>query len=125
MDQRGFFRAVAERTGLSREESADVTRAVVEGLGNQLSDGEANRLAGDLPGLAVRVRQRRRTEAHPIRLIEFIRAVSKRTGVSEDEARAGAAAVLAVMREALGDDGFRHLTGQLPAEYAGLVQATG
>jgi uncharacterized protein (DUF2267 family) len=125
MDQRGFFRAVAERTGLSREESADVTRAVVEGLGNQLSDGEANRLAGDLPGLAVRARPRRRTEAHPIRLIEFIRAVSQRTGVSEDEARAGAAAVLAVMREALGDDGFRHLTGQLPAEYAGLVQPAG
>ena len=127
MDQREFFRAVAERTGLSREESADVTRAVLEGLGNQLSDGEAKRLAADLPGLAeqVQVRRRRRTEAHPVRLVEFIRAVSQRTGVSEDDARAGAAAVLAVMRDTLGNDGYRHLTGQLPAEYAGLVQAAG
>jgi uncharacterized protein (DUF2267 family) len=127
MDQREFFRAVAERTGLSREESADVTRAVLEGLGNQLSDGEAKRLAADLPGLAeqVQVRRRRRTEAHPVRLVEFIRAVSQRTGVSEDDARAGAAAVLAVMRDTLGNDGYRHLTGQLPAEYAGLVQPAG
>lgn len=127
IDKKGFFRTVAERTGLSREESADVTRAVLEGLGDQLSDGEARRLAADLPDLAgqVQVRRRRRKEAHPIRLIDFIRKVSQRTGVTEDDARAGAAAVLAVLRETLGEEGYRHLTGQLPAAYAGLVQAAG
>src|SRR5216683_2452979 len=50
MDQKGIVRAVAERTGLSREESADITRAVLEGLAGQLSEGEARRLAADLPG---------------------------------------------------------------------------
>ncbi|HEY2126777.1 MAG TPA: DUF2267 domain-containing protein [Streptosporangiaceae bacterium] len=127
MDQKGLFRAVAERTGLSREESADITRAVLEGLGDQLSDGEAKRLAADLPDLAgqVQVRRRRRTEAHPVRLVEFIRQLSQRTGVTEDDARAGAAAVLAVLREALGEDGYRHLTGQLPTAYAELVQPAG
>jgi uncharacterized protein (DUF2267 family) len=127
MDQRGLFRAVAERTGLSREESADVTRAVLEGLGDQLSDGEARRLAADLPDLAeqVQVRRRRKKEARPIRLVLFIRQVSQRTGVTDDDARAGTGAVLAVLREALGEEEYRHLTGQLPAEYAGLVQAAG
>jgi uncharacterized protein (DUF2267 family) len=127
MDQRGLFRAVAERTGLSREESADVTRAVLEGLGDQLSDGEARRLAADLPDLAeqVQVRRRRKKEAHPIRLVQFIRQVSQRTGVTDDDARAGAGAVLAVLRETLGEEEYRHLTGQLPTEYTGLGQAAG
>jgi uncharacterized protein (DUF2267 family) len=127
MDQKALFRAVAERTGLSREEAADITRAVLEGLGHQLSDGEAKRLAADLPDLAeqVQVRRRRRTEAHPVRLVEFIRQLSQRTGLTEDDARAGAAAVLAVLREALGEEGYRHLTGQLPTAYAELVQPAG
>ena len=49
MDQKGIFRSIAERTGLSREESADVTRAVLEGLAAQLSEGEVRHLAVDLP----------------------------------------------------------------------------
>lgn len=124
MGQRGIFRAVADRTGFSREEAADITRAVLEGLGDQLSDGEARRLAADLPELAgqVTVRRRRRTEAHPVRLIEFVRRVSRRTGMTEDDARAGAAAVLAVLRDELGRDGYRHLTGQLPTAYTDLVE---
>jgi len=124
MDQRGLFRAVAERTGLSREESADVTRAVLEGLGDQLSDGEARRLAADLPDLAqqVQIRRRQRKEAHPVRLVQFIRQVSKRTGVTDADAHAGAGAVLAVLRESLGEEEYRHLTGQLPTEYTGLVE---
>jgi uncharacterized protein (DUF2267 family) len=127
MGQRGIFRAVADRTGFSREEAADITRAVLAGLGDQLSDGEARRLAADLPGLAeqVTVRRRRRTEAHPVRLTEFVRQVSQRTGMTEDDARAGAAAVLAVLRDELGQDGYRHLTGQLPAAYLELAEPAG
>ena len=126
MGQKGIFRAVADRTGFSREEAADITRAVLEGLGDQLSDGEARRLAADLPELAEQVTvRRRRTEAHPVRLVEFVRQVSKRTGVTEDDARAGAAAVLAVLRDELGRDGYRHLTGQLPTAYAELTGSAG
>jgi uncharacterized protein (DUF2267 family) len=127
MGQKGIFRAVADRTGFSREEAADITRAALEGLGDQLSDGEARRLAEDLPGLAeqVTVRRRRRKEAHPVRLVDFIRQLGQRTGMSEDDARAGAAAVLAVLRDELSADGYRHLTGQLPDEYAGLVESAG
>ena len=62
MDQKGLARAVAERTGLSREESADITRAVLERLADQLSEGEARRLALDLPDVAApqQVPRRRR-----------------------------------------------------------------
>jgi uncharacterized protein (DUF2267 family) len=123
MDQKVLFRAVAERTRLSREESADVTRAVVEGLADQLSDGEARRLAADLPGLGeqAQARRRRRTQARPVRLGDFIRKVSERTGLTDEDARAGTGAVLAVLREAEGEDEYRRLTGQLPGEYTGLV----
>lgn len=127
MDQKGLARAVAERTGLSREESADVTRAVLERLTDQLSEGEARRLALDVPDLAdqLQMARRRSKEAHPVKVHDFIRQVSERTGLTEAEARAGAGAVLGTLREALGEEEYRHLTGQLPAEYAGLAQAAG
>ncbi len=127
MDQKGLARAVAERTGLSREESADVARAVLERLTDQLSEGEARRLALDVPDLAdqLQMARRRSKEAHPVKVHDFIRQVSERTGLTEEEARAGAGAVLGTLREALGEEEYRHLTGQLPAEYAGLAQAAG
>jgi uncharacterized protein (DUF2267 family) len=127
MDQKGLIRAVAERAGLSREESADITRAVLEGLADQLSEGEARRLATDLPFPAEQVPapRRRRKGAHPVRVHDFIRQVSQRTGLTNDEARAGAGAVLAALREALGEEEYRHLVGQLPTEYTGLVETAG
>lgn len=127
MDQKVLFRAVAERTRLSREESADATRAVLEGLADQISDGEARRLATDLPDLGeqAQVRRRRRKQARPVRVQDFIRQLSERTGLTDDDARAGAGAVLAVLREALGEEEYGLLTGQLPAEYDGLAEAAG
>ncbi len=118
MEQKVLVQAVAERTTLSREESADVTRAVLEGLADQLSDGEARRLAADLPeSLAeqVQVPRRRRKGAHPVPVDDFVRQLSEHAGLTEDEARSGAGAVLAALREALSEDDYRHLVGQLPA----------
>jgi hypothetical protein len=42
-----------------------------------------------------------------------------------DDARAGTGAVLAKLREALGEEEYRHLIGQLLAGYAALVEAVG
>jgi uncharacterized protein (DUF2267 family) len=125
MDQKGLVRAVAERTSLSREESADITRAVLEGLAGQLSEGEARRLAADLPEpLAERLQapRRRRKGAHPVRVTDFVRQVGERTGLTEDEARAGTAAVLAALRQALSEEEYSHLVGQLPTGYTELVE---
>ena len=119
-------RAVAERTGLSREESADITRAVVEGLAGQVSKGEADHLAVELPLAAeLAARPGHRTEAHPVRVLDFIRQVGARTGLPERDARAGTGAVLAVLRETLSEDAYSHLMGQLPAEYSELAAAVG
>ena len=126
MDQKGLVRAVAERTTLSREESADITRAVLEGLAGQLSEGEARRLATELPeSLAgeVSAPRRRRKGAHPVQVSDFIRQLSGRTGLNDEDTRAGTAAVLAALREALGEEEYRHLIAQLPSDYTGLVQA--
>ncbi|HTZ93323.1 MAG TPA: DUF2267 domain-containing protein [Streptosporangiaceae bacterium] len=126
MEQKVLVRAVAERTSLSREESADVTRAVLEGLADQLSDGEARRLAADLPQvLAAQVPRRRRKGAHPVAVDDFVRQLSEHAGLTEEEARSGAGAVLAVLREALSEDDYRHLVGQLPAGYTVLEEEAG
>jgi uncharacterized protein (DUF2267 family) len=128
MDTKELVRAVAERTMLSREESADITRAVLEGLVGQLSEGEARRLVADLPGkLAEQLQapRRRRKGAHPAEVDDFISQVSERTGLTDEDARAGTGAVLAVLREALSEEDYSHIMGQLPAGYAALVEAVG
>lgn len=128
MEQKVLVRAVAERTTLSREESADVTRAVLEGLADQLSDGEARRLAADLPEELtgqVQLQRRRRKGAHPVGVDDFVRQLSEHAGLTEDDARAGAGAVLAALREALSADNYRHLVGQLPSGYTDLEAASG
>jgi uncharacterized protein (DUF2267 family) len=125
MDQRELARAVAERSGLSREESADIGRAVLEGLADQLSEGEAKRLALDFPDLAdwLQASRRQKKEAHPIKIYDFIRQLSQRTGLTDEEASSGTRAVLTVIRDGLGEDAYRHLVGQLPAQYASLAES--
>jgi uncharacterized protein (DUF2267 family) len=126
MDQKALVSAVNARTSLSREESADITRAVLEALADQVSEGEAKRLAMDLPeslGEQLQVQRRRKQGAHPIAVTDFVRQVGERAGLTQDEARAGTAAVLAALRQALSEDDYRHITGQLPAGYTELVQA--
>jgi uncharacterized protein (DUF2267 family) len=126
MDQKEFARAVAERSGLSREESADVSRAVLEAIAGQVSEGEARRLVAELPGAGEQSQPRRhRPEARPVPLDEFITQVSQHTGLTDAETRAGTAAVLAALRDELSGDRYHHLLGQLPAEYAELAQAAG
>jgi uncharacterized protein (DUF2267 family) len=128
MDLTEVARAVADRTGLSREESADITRSVLDGLAVQVSAGEARHLATDLPeplAAEVSAQPRRRTEAHPVGIDDFIRQMGTRTGQPERDARAGTAAVLATLRDTLSNDDYRHLMAQLPAGYSGLAAAVG
>ncbi|HEX9353679.1 MAG TPA: DUF2267 domain-containing protein [Streptosporangiaceae bacterium] len=126
MGRSELARAVAERAGLSREESADLTRAVLEAFAGQLSSGEARRLAAELPGMVAEpwpLSPRHRTGAHPVPVDEFIDQVSGRTGLTAEETRTGTGALLAVLAERLGEDGYRHLTGQLPRAYAELAES--
>jgi uncharacterized protein (DUF2267 family) len=126
MELRELARGVAARTGLSREESADISRDVLEGIAAQLSEGEARHLAIDLPQqLAGEIdpARRRRQGAHPIPVLDFIRQVGARTGLPESEARAGTGAVLAELSGSLGQEDYRQIMGQLPAAYSDLGAA--
>jgi uncharacterized protein (DUF2267 family) len=126
MGQNEFARAVAERSGLSREEAADLTRAVLEAFAGQLSNGEARRLAMEFPDFVAEpwpLSAKRRTGAHPVPVEEFVRQVSGRTGLTTAETRTGTGAVLDVLRERVGEDGYRHLVGQLPDAYVELAES--
>jgi uncharacterized protein (DUF2267 family) len=128
MELRDFARGVAARTGLSREESADISRAVLEGLAAQLSEGEAKHLAVDMPGPLVGemdTERRRRQGAHPVPVLDFIRQIGSRTGLPETEARSGTGAVLAELSGSLSEEDYGHVMGQLPAAYRELAAAVG
>jgi uncharacterized protein (DUF2267 family) len=127
MGQNEFARAVAERSALSREEAADLTRAVLEAFADQLSSGEASRLAKEFPDFVAEpwpLSARHRKGAHPVPVEEFVRQVSGRTGLTAEETRSGTGAILDVLRERVGEDGYRHLVGQLPAAYVELAQSS-
>ncbi len=91
--------------------------AVLGAFAGQLSNGEARRLEMELPGFVTEpwpLSARHRSGAHPVPVDEFIVQVSGRTGRTAEETRTGTGAVLAVLRERLGEDGYRHLLAQLP-----------
>jgi len=49
VDDREFFRSVADRAGLSREEATDLTRATLQALAQRLSQGAVRELVLHLP----------------------------------------------------------------------------
>ncbi|MET7419476.1 DUF2267 domain-containing protein [Dactylosporangium sp. NPDC005555] len=123
MEERAFAAAVAEQAGLGKEEAADLTRATLEALGNQLSGGEVRDLATDLPeGLAASLPQRA-GGARPVPLREFIHQVRERTGLNPAEATRGTRAVLSTLGRAVDSPHVQHALTQLPAEYRAFSAA--
>jgi uncharacterized protein (DUF2267 family) len=124
MDEREFAAAVADQSGLAKEEAADLIRATLEALAGQLSGGEVRGLALGLPeGLAGDL-PRHDGRSHPVPLADFIRALSQRTGLRGDEVRRGVRAVLSTLGDAAGTPHLGHALSQLPSEYRDLA-ATG
>ena len=77
MDARAFYLKVAERTMLSKEEAADLTRAVLEIVARRVSAGEVRDLARQLPEpLAEAIRWNGKGPER-FNLVELIRRVSK------------------------------------------------
>jgi uncharacterized protein (DUF2267 family) len=123
MDERAFAAAVAGQAGLTREESADLTRATLDELGGQLSGGETRELAGALPnGLGSHL-PRHEHGAHPMPFNEFIWQLARRTGLSRDDVTRGVRAILTILGQAPGSVHLRHALSQLPAEYRRLALA--
>lgn len=122
MDAREFYRKVADRTDLSREEAADLTRAVFETLALRVSAGEVRDLAGQLPDPLAEAIRRNGRSPDRFGLNELVQRVSRRTGLNERETTAGVRAVLITLREAVAETEFSHLMSQVPAEFSRLLQ---
>ncbi|MCW2654121.1 MAG: hypothetical protein JWR32_5097 [Mycobacterium sp.] len=123
MDAREYYRTVADRSMLSKEEAADLTRAVLQTLAMRLSVGEARDLARQLPEpLADTVRGTAK-RLHRLGLNDLIQQVSTRTGLNNTDTTAGVRAVLRTLRQGIDPKEFRDLMSQLPAEFARLLEA--
>ncbi|MEU6098307.1 DUF2267 domain-containing protein [Streptomyces sp. NPDC047079] len=119
MEEKDFIRAVSERTGLTRQEAADLTRATLETLAHRLSSGEARDLITELPeGLAESVRRGATERIEHIDFEETVRRVAERNMLKQEEADRGVRAVLAELREAVSDKEFGDLMSQLGADFA-------
>jgi uncharacterized protein (DUF2267 family) len=121
-----FLDRVAQRTGLDREYARRATEAVLETLAMRVTAGQINDIRPFLPpelhpaldrGLA-----RSEGRALPLSLDEFVAEVTQREGISRTkEASEHARAVMAVLREAVGEKEFQDTAAQLPQEYRTLV----
>ena len=120
MDQRSFYAAVAQHAGLSKEEAADLTRATLEAIAGQISGGEVQKLTQGLPDWLVRNLPRHDGSAHPVALIDIVRQISRRTGLTEEETHRGVGSVLTVLREAVDRTHLEQALFQLPKDYRHL-----
>jgi uncharacterized protein (DUF2267 family) len=122
MNEREFFRTVAERTGLSREEAADLTRATLEAIARRLSEGAVRDLVPHLPdGLdatmrGVKGRPNKRSGLH-----DAEEQVSQRTGLTLEEVHAGFREVLSSLRDVVPETEFERAVDQLPGEFRLLM----
>ncbi|MGW5329348.1 DUF2267 domain-containing protein [Streptomyces sp. NPDC004014] len=126
MDEQEFVRIVAERTGLSRQEAADLTRATLETLAHRLSAGEARDLITELPeGLADAVRRGTTDRVERFGHPESVQRVAERTMLKEEEADRGVRTVLAVLREAISEKEFDDLMSQLGKDFSQALESAG
>lgn len=122
MDEREFFRAVAGRTGLSREEATDLSRATLQALAQRLSEGAVRDLVPHLPdGMVETLRAVKGKPSKRSGLIEAEQQVTERTGLKREEVHEGFRAVLITLREAVPEREFSKAVGQLPSEFRNLM----
>ena len=115
-----FLERVVRRTGLDGQQALRTAEAVLEMLGERISGGQADdgadQLARDLYQPLMVGKIRGGAAARPPSLDEFVNAIAEREGVTRDQARARAGAVLQTLREAVSDREFAHTLAQLPGD---------
>jgi uncharacterized protein (DUF2267 family) len=112
---------VARRTGLDRERAMRAAEAVVETLAERISGGEVEELEARLPPELHPALERGRAaggdQARSMPLQSFLARVAAREGVPPAEALVHARAVLATLRQAVGDEEFLDVISELPPDY--------
>ncbi|MES4887145.1 DUF2267 domain-containing protein [Streptomyces sp. NPDC096012] len=123
MEYDAFLAKAAERAGVSLDVAETLTRATFEVLADRISGGEARDLAEPLPEPLKSWLHTDEEIAKGYGVHSFVRRVADRADVPRELAEAGIRAVLATLREAVGDQEFRDATAQLPREYDILLSA--
>jgi uncharacterized protein (DUF2267 family) len=122
-----FVQRVAQLAGLDQERATRATEAVLETLAERISDGEVDdlisRLAVPLHPPLKRGRGRHGGAAARMRVETFLQRVAAREGTAPGEALVHARAVLATLREAVGDDEFFDAKVQLSPDYAVVLSS--
>ncbi|MEU5525205.1 DUF2267 domain-containing protein [Streptomyces sp. NPDC093250] len=121
MEYDTFLAKAAERAGVSPDVAQTLTRATFEVLADRISGGEAEDLAEPLPEPLKSWLRTDEELAKGYGAHSFVRRVADRAEVPRELAEAGIRAVLATLREAVGDQEFRDATAQLPEEYDVLL----
>jgi uncharacterized protein (DUF2267 family) len=120
-----FLARVAERADVDASAAGRVTDAVLETLAERIAPGAAQDLIGRLPvtlhGAIKRGLTDNPGQATRMPVDDFLRSVAERAGVTPEQARADAAAVLTALRETVGTEEFLDITVQLPDEYWAFV----
>ncbi|MFC8238890.1 DUF2267 domain-containing protein [Streptomyces sp. NPDC056661] len=102
----------------TRERTADVTRAVLTGLGRQLTGDERVDLAACLPAEAALVFTGQIPDTQPLTGWGFVKDLAIRTGGTPATARWDTGAVLAVVGHLAGPGLLDRILTQLPSGYA-------
>jgi uncharacterized protein (DUF2267 family) len=122
-----FVQRIAQRAGLDQERATRATEAVLETLAERLSDGEVDdlvsRLAVPLHPPLKRGKGHHGGAAARMPVEVFLQRVAQREGVAPGEAFVHARAVLATLREAVGDDEFFDAKVQLSPDYAVVLSS--
>jgi uncharacterized protein (DUF2267 family) len=119
-----FLNRVAMRAGLDTLGAHRATEALLETLAERLAGGDVDDLISQLPVQLHGPLKRGRSQAPDavrMSLDKFLARVAEHEGVSPDEAREHARAVLTTLREAVEDKEFFDLNAQLPAEFWTLI----
>jgi uncharacterized protein (DUF2267 family) len=115
MDHEAFTKTVAQAAGIDPDAADRAIEATLVTLGERISEGEAEDLAGHLPdslaGLVVRP-----GEAVPFDADEFFRRVAEREGTDVETAEEHARAVVAALARREGAKEFHDMLSQLPRE---------
>jgi uncharacterized protein (DUF2267 family) len=115
---------VQERAGLDATRASRAIEAVLETLGERIAAGEVADLLARLP-VELHEPLRRGAAASPaarrMSLEQFLRAVAEREGTAPDVARRHSHAVLATLRDAVGEE-FYDVSVELPPEYGVLYR---
>ncbi|MEV2245482.1 DUF2267 domain-containing protein [Streptomyces sp. NPDC049970] len=102
----------------TRERAESVTKAVLSGLGRQLTGDERVDLAAHLPSAAAHILTTEIPDPHPLTGWEFVKDLAARTGGTPATARWDTGAVLATVGHLAGPGLLDRILAQLPTGYA-------